>query len=57
MRETSCCLFGNNQSGVIEALNSATRYLHDILIIDNPYLEQLVIKSDICVDTEATFLI
>ena len=48
MRETLRCLFGNNQSGVIEALNPATRYLHYILNIDNPYLEQLVIKSDIC---------
>ena len=54
MRETSFCLFGNNQSGVIEAFNSALRYLHDILNIDNLYLEQLV--SQISVDTDATFL-
>ena len=58
LRGTSCYLFGNNQSGVIEAFNSALRYLRGILNIDNPYLEQLVIIyiSQISIDTEATFL-
>ena len=35
-------LSDNNQTDIIEALNSNTRYLDDLLNIDNPYLEQMV---------------
>ena len=37
MRETLCC-----QSDVIEAFNSTSRYLDDLLNIDNPYFKQMV---------------
>ena len=42
MRETSCCLSDNNQIDIIEAFNSTSRYLDDLLKIDNPYFEQMV---------------
>ena len=32
----------DNQSGVIEAFNSTSRYLDDLLNIDNPYFEGMV---------------
>ena len=32
----------NNQAYIIEAFNSTSRYLDDLLIIDNPYFEQIV---------------
>ena len=35
-------LSDNNQTDIIEALNSTSRYLDDLLNIDNPYLEQMV---------------
>ena len=35
-------LSDNNQSDVIEAFNSTSRYLDDLLNIDNPYFEQMV---------------
>ena len=36
-------LSDNNQTYVIEAFNSTSRYLNDCLIyIDNPYFEQMV---------------
>ena len=35
-------LFDNNQAGVIVAFNSASRYLDDLLNIDNPYFKQMV---------------
>ena len=38
MRETS----DNNQTDIIEAFNYNTRYLDDLLNIDNPYFEQMV---------------
>ena len=31
----------NNQAVVVEAFNSTSRYLDDLLNIDNPYLEQI----------------
>ena len=31
----------NNQTDIIEACNSASRYLDDLLYIDNPYFEQI----------------
>ena len=35
-------LSDNNQTDIIEAFNSTSRYLDDLLNIDNPYLEQMV---------------
>ena len=35
-------LSDNNQTDIIEAFNSTSRYLDDLLNIDNPYFEQLV---------------
>ena len=32
-------LSDNNQAGVIEAFNSTSRYLDDLLNIDNPYFK------------------
>ena len=32
----------NNQTDIIEAFNSISRYLDDLLNIDNPYFEQMV---------------
>ena len=32
----------NNQTNIIEAFNSTSRYLDDLLNIDNPYFEQMV---------------
>ena len=42
MRETLCCLSDSNQTDIIEAFNSTSRYLDDLLNIDNPYFEQTV---------------
>ena len=35
-------LSDNNQTGFIEALNSTSRYLDDLLNIGNPYFDQMV---------------
>ena len=35
-------LSDNNQTDIIEAFNSTSRYLDNLLNIDNPYFEQLV---------------
>ena len=35
-------LSDNNQADIIEAFNSTSRYLDDLLNIDNPYFEQIV---------------
>ena len=35
-------LSDNNQADVVEALNSISRYLDDMLNIDNPYFAQMV---------------
>ena len=35
-------LSGNNLTDNIEAFNSTSRYLDDLLNIDNPYFEQMV---------------
>ena len=32
----------NNQTDVIKAFSSASRYLDDLLTINNPYFEQMV---------------
>ena len=35
-------LSDNNQTDIIEAFNTTSRYLDDLLNIDNPYFEQMV---------------
>ena len=35
-------LSDNNQADVVEAFNSTSRYLDDLLNIDNPYFEQML---------------
>ena len=35
-------LSDSNQTDIIEAFNSTSRYLDDLLNIDNPYFEQMV---------------
>ena len=35
-------LSDNNQTNIIEAFNSTSRYLDDLLNIENPYFEQMV---------------
>ena len=35
-------LSDNNQTDIIEAVNSTARYLDDLLNIDNPYFEQMI---------------
>ena len=58
-------LSDNNQSDVVEAFNSTSRYLDDLLNIDNPYFEQMVgqiypaelqLNKANSSDTEAPFL-
>ena len=55
----------NNQTDIIEAFNSTSRYLDDLLNIDNPYFEQMVgqiyptelqLNKANSSDTEAPFL-
>ena len=41
-RDFMLSLSNNNQSDIIEASNSTSRYLDDLLDIDNPYFEQMV---------------
>ena len=35
-------LSDNNQADVAEAFNSTSRYLDDLLYVDNPYFEQMI---------------
>ena len=35
-------LFNDNHADIIKAFNSTSRYLDDLLIIDNPYFEGMV---------------
>ena len=58
-------LSDNNQADIIEAFNSTSRYLDDLLKIDNPYFEQMVgqiyptelqLNKANSSDTEAPFL-
>ena len=60
-------LSDNNQADIIEAFNSTSRYLDDLLNIDNPYFEQMHMVGQIyptelqlnkanSSDTEAPFL-
>ena len=58
-------LSDNNQADIIEAFNSTSRYLDDLLNIDNPYCKQMVgqiyptelqLNKANSSDTEAPFL-
>ena len=58
-------LTGDNQADIIEAFNSTSRYLDDLLNIDNPYFEgtvnkiyppELQLNEANASDTEAPFL-
>ena len=64
-RDFMLSLSDNNQADIIEAFNSISRYLDDLLNIDNPYLEQMVgqiypselqLNKATSSDTEAPFL-
>ena len=41
-RDFMLSLSDNNQADVVEAFNSISRYLDDLLYIDNSYFEQMV---------------
>ena len=41
-RDFMLSLSDNNQTDIIEAFNSTSRYLDDLLNIDNPYFEKMV---------------
>ena len=41
-RDFMLSLSDNNQADVVETFNSTSRYLDDLLNIDNPYFEQMV---------------
>ena len=58
-------LSDDNQADIIEAFNSTSRYLYDLLNIDNPYFEGMVnqiyspelqLNKAYTSDTEAPFL-
>ena len=58
-------LSDNNETDIIEAFNSTSRYLDDLINIDNPYFEQMVgqiyptelqLNKANSSDTEAPFL-
>ena len=58
-------LSNNNQSDVIESFNSTSRYLDNLLNIDNPYFEQMayqIYPNELQInkvnssDTESSFL-
>ena len=64
-RDFILSLSDNNQADIIEAFNSTSRYLDDLLNIDNPYFEQMVgqiyptelqLNKASSSDTEAPFL-
>ena len=64
-RDFMLSLSDNNQADIIEAFNSTSRYLNDLLNIDNPYFEQMVgqiyptelqLNKANSSDTEAPFL-
>ena len=64
-RDFMLSLSNNNQTNIIEAFNSTSRYLDALLNIDNPYFEQIVgqiYPTDLQLnkanssDTEAPFL-
>ena len=64
-RDFMLSLSDNNQTDIIDAFNSTSRYLDDLLNIDNPYFEQMVcqiyptelqLNKANSSDTEAPFL-
>ena len=64
MRDTSCRLCHNNELNIIKTFNSTSRYLDDLLNIDNPCFEDIVGKIHATehqlnkansADTEASF--
>ena len=64
-RDFMLSLSDNNQADIIEALNSTSRYLVDLLNIDTPYFEQMLgqiyptelqLNNANSSDTEAPFL-
>ena len=64
-RDFMLSLQGNNQTDIIEAFNSTSRYLDDLLYINNPYFEHMVgqiyptelqLNKANSVDTEAPFM-
>ena len=64
-RDFMLSLSDNNQTDIIEAFNSTSRYLDDLLNIDKPYFEQMVgqiyptelqLNKANSSDTEAPFL-
>ena len=64
-RDFMLSLSDNNQTDIIEAFNSTSRYLDDSLNIDNPYFEQILgqiyptelqLTKANSSDTEAPFL-
>ena len=64
-RDFMLSLSDNNQADIIEAFNSTSRYLDDLLNIDNPYFEQMLgqiyptelqLNKANSSDTEAPFL-
>ena len=64
-RDFMLSLSDNNQADIIEAFNSTSRYLDDLLNIDNSYFEQMVgqiyptelqLNKANSSDTEALFL-
>ena len=44
-RDFMLSLSDNNQADVVEAFNSTSRYLDDLLYIDNPYFAQMVFSK------------
>ena len=54
-RDFMLSLSDNNQTNIIDTFNSTSRYLDDLLNIDNPYFEQMV-GQIYPTDTEAPFL-
>ena len=64
-RDFMLSLSNNNQADIIESFKSTSRYLDDLLNIDNPYFEQMVgqiypkelqLNKSNSSDTEAPFL-
>ena len=64
-RDFMLSLSDKNQTDIVEAFNSTSRYLDDLLNIDNPYFEQMVgqiyltelqLNKANSSDTEALFL-
>ena len=43
-RDFMLSLSDNNQADIIEAFNSTSRYLDDLLNIDNPYLNKRLVR-------------